>query len=282
MGDQHKNQTFNIQEAAKKNLLGEKLAKARKSQKIRQGAFVQLLKDYGISMTASSYSCWETGARTPNAYQLLALCKALGIDDVMGYFLDETIREGGMDRLNDEGQKLVKQYIRLLNKSGEYDRFNAPDFDNPVETDTLIDINLYLQAASAGTGQFLDNDVHERISLPVSMVPKGAEFALRISGDSMEPVFYSEQLAFVKRVVSLNPGDIGIFLLDGESYIKKYEEEMPKEDELEDYMYSSGNIQRKPVLVSLNSKYPPIHVTQNNKFSIIGKALNRTGYDYQT
>ena len=119
MGNQHKNQSFNIQEASKNNLLGEKLAKARKEQKIRQGEFVRLLKDYGIDMSSSSYSCWETGARTPNAYQLLALCKALGIDDVMGFFLDETIREGGMDRLNDEGQKLVKQYIQLLNKSGE-------------------------------------------------------------------------------------------------------------------------------------------------------------------
>ena len=280
MGNQHKNQSFNIQEASKNNLLGEKLAKARKEQKIRQGEFVRLLKDYGIDMSSSSYSCWETGARTPNAYQLLALCRALDIDDVMGYFLDGTIRESGVDLLNEEGQELVRQYVRLLNKSGEYNRFTMGEDTESKESDNLIDLELYLQAASAGTGQFLDNDVHERISLPRTIVPARTEFALRISGDSMEPAFYSEQLAFVKRTVSLNPGDIGIFLLDGESYIKKYEEEMPESDELEDYMYSSGNVQKKPVLVSLNSKYAPIHVTQNNKFSIIGKVLNRTGYDF--
>ena len=280
MGNQHKNQSFNIQEASKNNLLGEKLAKARKEQKIRQGDFVQLLKDYGIKMSSSSYSCWETGARTPNAYQLLALCRALDIDDVMGYFLDGTIRESGMDLLNEEGQKLVRQYVRLLNKSGEYNRFNTQEDNESKDSDNLIDLELYLQAASAGTGQFLDNDVHERISLPRTIVPAGTEFALRISGDSMEPAFYSEQLAFVKRTVTLSPGDLGIFLLDGESYIKKYEEEMPEADELEDYMYSSGKEKKKPVLVSLNNKYAPIHVTQNNKFSIIGKVLNRTGYDY--
>ena len=280
MGNQHKNQSFNIQEASENNLLGEKLAKARKEQKIRQGEFVRLLKDYGIDMSSSSYSCWETGARTPNAYQLLALCRALDIDDVMGYFLDGTIRESGIDLLNEEGQKLVRQYVRLLNKSGEYNRFTTQEDTDSKESDNLIDIELYLQAASAGTGQFLDNDVHERISLPRTIVPAGTEFALRISGDSMEPAFYSEQLAFVKRTVTLTPGDLGIFLLDGESYIKKYEEEMPEADELEDYMYSSGNVQKKPVLVSLNNKYAPIHVTQNNKFSIIGKVLNRTGYDF--
>lgn len=280
MGNQHKDQIFNIQEAAKNNLLGAKLAKARKEQKIRQGEFVQQLKDYGIDMSSSSYSCWETGARTPNAYQLLALCRALDIDDVMGYFLDGTIRESGVDLLNEEGQELVRQYVRLLNKSGEYNRFTEAEYEESNESENIIEFDLYLQAASAGTGQFLDNDVHERLSLPRSIVPAGTEFALRISGDSMEPAFYSEQLAFVKRTVALSPGDLGIFLLDGESYIKKYEEEMPEANELEDYMYSTGNVQKKPVLVSLNNKYAPIHVTQNNKFSIIGKVLNRTGYDY--
>ena len=280
MANQHKNQSFNIQEASKNNLLGEKLAKARKEQKIRQGEFVQLLKNYGIDMTSSSYSCWETGARTPNAYQLLALCRALDIDDVMGYFLDGTIRESGIDLLNEEGQKLVRQYVRLLNKSGEYNRFTTQEDTESKESDNLIDLELYLQAASAGTGQFLDNDVHERISLPRTIVPAGTEFALRISGDSMEPAFYSDQLAFVKRTVTLNPGDIGIFLLDGESYIKKYEDEMPEVDEIDDYMYSSGNVQKKPVLVSLNKQYDPIHIRRNQSFAIVGKVLNRTGYDY--
>ena len=278
--DEKKHRPFNITEASRDNLLGSRLSQARKDRKIRQGQFVKQLEEYGISMSPSSYSCWETGARTPNAYQLLALCRALDIDDVMGYFLDGTIRESGVDLLNEEGQELVRQYVRLLNKSGEYNRFTMGEDTESKESDNLIDLELYLQAASAGTGQFLDNDVHERISLPRTIVPARTEFALRISGDSMEPAFYSEQLAFVKRTVSLNPGDIGIFLLDGESYIKKYEEEMPESDELEDYMYSSGNVQKKPVLVSLNNKYAPIHVTQNNKFSIIGKVLNRTGYDF--
>ena len=280
MGNQHKNKSFNIQDASKSNLLGEKLAKARKDQKIRQATLIKKLEDYGINMNTSSYSCWERGIRTPNAYQLLALCQALGIDDVMGYFLDGTIRESGMNLLNDEGQALVKQYMHLLNKSGEYSRLMESELGESENAENIVEFDLYLQAASAGTGQFLDNDVHDRISLPRTIVPSGTEFALRISGDSMEPAFYSNQLAFVKRTVSLNPGEIGIFLLDGESYIKKYEEEMPEADEIEDYMYSSGNVQKKPVLVSLNNKYDPIHVTQNNKFSIIGKVLNRTGYDF--
>ena len=152
MGNQHKNKSFNIQDASKNNLLGEKLAKARKDQKIRQATLIKKLEDYGINMNTSSYSCWERGIRTPNAYQLLALCQALGIEDVMGYFLDGTIRESGMNLLNDEGQALVKQYIHLLNKSGEYSSLMESEPGESGNAENIVEFDLYLQAASAGTG----------------------------------------------------------------------------------------------------------------------------------
>lgn len=264
---------FLVSEAAAENILGKKLSEARKDKKIRQNAFVKLLEEYGISMSSSSYSCWETGARTPNAYQFLALCRALDIQDVMGYFLEEHGNVDGMEQLNPEGQALAQQYIRLLVRSGEYQREPDPDTE-------ILNLDLYLQSASAGCGQFLDDDSRETISLPRSVVPAGTEFVVRISGDSMEPAFYDHQLAFVKRTVDLRPGDLGIFLLDGDGYIKKYEEEMPEEAEMEEYLYSSGDVQKKPVLLSLNPKYDPIRVTQNNEFQIIGKVLNRNGLDF--
>ena len=277
--DDKKHNTYYIPEASRDNLLGSRLSLARREKKIRQGQFVRQLEAYGISLSPSSYSCWETGARVPKAYQLLALCRALDIDDIAGYFLEGADRGAGPESLNDEGRALVEQYIRLLKKSGDYDRFPG---EAPEEApDNIVEFDLYLQAASAGTGQFLDSDVHDRIALPRSVVPAGTQFALRISGDSMEPAYYSDQLAFVKRTVTLRPGDVGIFLLDGESYIKRYEEEMPGEEEMDDYLYSSGNVQKKPVLVSFNPKYDPIRVTQHNNFAVVGKVLNRTGFDYK-
>ena len=277
--DDKKHNTYYIPEASRDNLLGSRLSLARREKKIRQGQFVRQLEAYGISLSPSSYSCWETGARVPNAYQLLALCRALDIDDIAGYFLEGADRGAGPESLNDEGRALVEQYIRLLKKSGDDDRFPG---EAPEEApDNIVEFDLYLQAASAGTGQFLDSDVHDRIALPRSVVPAGTQFALRIAGDSMEPAYYSDQLAFVKRTVTLRPGDVGIFLLDGDSYIKRYEEEMPGEEEMDDYLYSSGNVQKKPVLVSFNPKYDPIRVTQHNNFAVVGKVLNRTGFDYK-
>ena len=57
--------------------------------------------------------------------------------------------------------------------------------------------------------------------------------------------------------------------------------DVPGEEEMDDYLYSSGNVQKKPVLVSFNPKYDPIRVTQHNNFAVVGKVLNRTGFDYK-
>ena len=200
----------------------------------------------------------------------------------MGYFLDGKRKESGMDLLNDEGKALAENYIRLLANSGEYERFpSEEDITDNNDTENIVDINLYLLAASAGTGQYLDGEAYETIRLPERLVPKGTDFAIRIAGDSMEPAFYSEQIAFVKSTVALNPGDIGIFVVDGESYVKKYSEIDPEQDELEDYMFSTGNVQKKPVLISLNEMYSPIRIGRDQKFRIVGKVLNRTGVDLQ-
>ena len=280
MGNQHKNESFNAKGAAKDNLIGKKLYEARTENKIKQNAFVRQLENYGVSISRPSYSCWEAGTRTPNAYQLLAMCRALGIDDIAGFFLDGRAKSTRMDQLSEEDRAMVESYISFLMQSGGYEPSPAKHIiDEENDIDNITDIKMYMLAASAGTGQYLDGEEYETIRIPERFVPNHTDFAVRIAGDSMEPAFYSGQIVFVESTVALKQGDIGIFVVDGESYIKKYSEEMPEPEELEDYMFSTGNVQKKPVLISLNKKYTPIHITQNNKFSIVGKVLNRNGFD---
>ena len=45
-------------------------------------------------------------------------------------------------------------------------------------------------SVSAGTGAFLDEGSFEMVSFPASTVPDGADFGVRVSGDSMEPVYH--------------------------------------------------------------------------------------------
>ena len=49
---------------------------------------------------------------------------------------------------------------------------------------------------------------------------------------------------------------------------------------MEEYLYSSGTVQKKPVLISLNPKYSPIRVSRDMEFQIVGKVLNRNGLDF--
>lgn len=48
-----------------------------------------------------------------------------------------------------------------------------------------------------------------------------ADFALKISGDSMQPKFSNGETVLVKQTSSVFEGEIGVFVLNGESYIKK-------------------------------------------------------------
>ena len=278
MKQEDSDKIFKVEHAARQNLIGSKLTDARKRKGSSQGSFVKELQKYGIRLSQSAYSGWEHGFRTPNAYQFLGLCEALNIDDIRNYFLGDTGPEPGLERLNEEGRRKVREYIQLLIDSG---RFESSDNETGIGNteDNMVEFSLYLLAASAGTGQFLDGDAYETVSLPKNCIPDGADFGIRIAGDSMEPLFLSGQIAFVQKTVQLHPGDIGIFIADGESYIKQYDEILPEEEELNDYLYSTGNVQKKPVLISMNKKYPPLVISRDQRFEIVGKVLNQNGFD---
>ena len=58
--------------------------------------------------------------------------------------------------------------------------------------------------------------------LPVTAdVPPGAELAVRIQGDSMEPYIHDESVVYVNHDPLL-PGDVGIFCVDGDMLCKQY------------------------------------------------------------
>lgn len=58
-------------------------------------------------------------------------------------------------------------------------------------------------AVSAGTGEFLEEGNFEMVSFPEKSVPKGADFGVRVSGDSMEPVYHDGQIVWVEECETL-------------------------------------------------------------------------------
>ena len=67
----------------------------------------------------------------------------------------------------------------------------------------------------------------EMVSFPESSIPDGAEFGVRVSGDSMEPVYHDGQIVWVQRCETLRTGEVGVMIYDGQGYIKAYAEQEP-------------------------------------------------------
>ena len=226
------------------NSIGEILNSKRRELGFSQTELASALAIDGIEVTNQAISKWETGSTLPNARQFLALCRALEIDDISGTF-DGGSRDGLLAGLNTVGRKKALDYIELLRDSGRYGL--QPE---PVKTRMLP---LYSLAVSAGTGQFLDSEDYDMTEVGPE-VPDGANFGVRVAGDSMEPRFHDGQTVWVSQQHSLMTGEIGIFLYDGCAYLKQL---------------GDGYL----ALHSLNPAYPDIRISPALPLRVLGKVL---------
>lgn len=254
---------YNAPAEREQNIVGLRLLEARKVRDWTLADLCDRLRECGVETTRSSISKWETGATIPNAYQLVALCRVLGIVDEIAYFTAARNAE-----LNETGLRKVQEYRSDLIASGNY----APPMPEESYIE-YVEMPLSLLSASAGTGQFLDNGNYEMVSFPKNSVPDKADFALRIAGDSMEPVYHDGQVVWVQECSELRPGQVGIFVYDGSGYIKALGEREPDKAETALFVGEDGSAGKQPVLISYNKAYRPIRISPELDFKIIGKVL---------
>ena len=107
--------------------------------------------------------------------------------------------------LTDEGREKAMDYINLLHASGMYEKQTAKII--PFRS-----IDIFENAVSAGTGNFLVDGPKETVCIDESILPEDTTFGVRISGDSMEPEFHDGQIAWVLQQESVANGEIGILL----------------------------------------------------------------------
>ena len=83
-------------------------------------------------------------------------------------------------------------------------------------------ILLYDLAVSAGTGVYLDDEQTSEITIPDNEKTRIADFALRINGNSMQPKYHDGDIVLVEDTDSVEVGELGIFVLDGNGYFKQF------------------------------------------------------------
>ena len=75
---------------------------------------------------------------------------------------------------------------------------------------------------------------------------------LTITGDSMEPTYHDGDRVLVEHMESVNPGEVGIFVIAGEGVIKIYQEDG---------------------LYPLNPAYKVIRPTEDDNARCVGRAI---------
>ncbi len=149
-------------------------------------------------------------------------------------------------KLDAHGKKLVRavldmEYERVVDAAAQADvrvpakskiltsgrySFSADRFAGRNGAFEAISIPIYDLPASAGRGALLDGSSSDFITITSGGEAKGADFALRVSGDSMEPRYIDGDIILVHEQTSVEEGELGIFVCtDGttqEGYFKRF------------------------------------------------------------
>ena len=180
----------------------------------------QLAAVLGVSLSAISN--YETGVSFPKENLLLRLFDALQTDPNT---LFQDHYRGGKDILSRSERTLI-QRCRALSPKGREALLSVADTlcaaqeeAAPAQTEPRV-IPLYHSSAAAGYAAPVFGEDFDYIPVEDD-VPPGAEFAVRIQGDSMTPFIEDGEIVYVNHD-PLQPGDIGIFWLDGDMLCKQY------------------------------------------------------------
>lgn len=115
-------------------------------------------------------------------------------------------------------------------------------------------IHLYDIPLSAGLGEdILDSDIP---FVEYETDIEDGDFALHVSGDSMEPEIPDGSIVFVKKQSEIADGISGAFFLNGEVYCKKL-------------LHKDGEV----FLCSNNAKYKPIEIHDGDTLIVYGKIV---------
>ncbi len=115
---------------------------------------------------------------------------------------------------------------------------------------------------SAGTGLLVEENIVDYLPIPKELSNK-CDFATFVEGNSMFPDVKNGDIALVKMDCEIESGNIVIFSLNGNSYIKKYH---------------YNPISNKITFISSNKEYENISVMEGDELKVIGRVIGTLNY----
>ena len=224
---------------------GEKIKEARLAQNLNQEELVER-----IGSKYRSVSTWENGTAKPDYATLIRLCDVLKTspNHLLGFDLSvdtPSIEEWAILHKYRDIDEIGKEAVSAV-LDAEYRRVAKP------KKARLLRLDFYNYPASAGTGNFLETERPDEILVKECSEAEDADYVIPISGDSMEPTYHDGDKVFVEKCDSVEIGEIGIFIVNGEAYIKEL-----------------GN----KCLISHNEAYKPIKLGSSDSIYCCGRVL---------
>jgi SOS-response transcriptional repressors (RecA-mediated autopeptidases) len=238
-------------------MYGERIKRLRVNAGMTQKDLASKLK-----MSEIAVRTWESGNRIPSANVIAALAEIFHVSS--DYILETSTPA---IPLTEAEQALVESY-RMLDQYGK----NAVDSICYAERVRVFEernrkphrhILLFDLPSAAGITAPIDNHDFDIIEVNES-VPYDADFAVKISGDSMAPYIIDKDIVYVRRQQSVDTGDVGIFSVNGAMYCKLFNKN------------KDGGI----TLVSANSDMQNLNITinadSNDDVRCYGKVITKT------
>ena len=213
----------------------------------------QLARNLGVQKAYVTH--WEAGRSRPDLNLIPALCRELGIS-IAAFFSVPA----GPDSLSDDEQRHLQEYRSItprdrvildatLSKMAEmamtelWDRCRM-QFHRIYRND---------QQAAAGSGIMLEaEESGEKVFIRNNLMSDRADEIVTVFGASMEPQFQDGQDVYVQHTHDLEVGEIGLFVINGDGFIKEY---------------------RGDHLHSLNPEYDDIRINEFDEGLIVGRVL---------
>lgn len=182
-----------------------------------------------FNIPQSTFSSWEVGKSEPSGEMLIQLCEFYKCD-MMKEFSDinkDMVTNVDLSllekyhALDDHGKEMVD--FTLEKETDRIKKYGKlPDEPNKIVKFPKRLISYYFKNASAGTGQIvIDNLPDKDIEIPDKPEYKNVSYAIGVNGSSMEPAFHDGDILLVEATREIEIGDIGIFQIDNECFVKK-------------------------------------------------------------
>ena len=176
------------------------------------------------NMSKSTLQRYETGAiQDIPISKLIEIARALNISEQYLIGLNDNER---LNSSHEWGEPILSAYASAIRPTQEAACavLGIPH----VQPDPLYkpevascDMLVYTFPAAAGIPLSAEDD-YERVEFPCDTVPAGADFGVRIRGDSMQPTIPDDTIVFVRKQPELQNGQIGIFMIDDGALCKRF------------------------------------------------------------